>query len=79
MNTVQFELKYCERCGTLKLRRISSTTMYCMPCERLLERFNLGKRAAAAIAAGLPASASIKTPADMPLCVTAARAAGRLQ
>jgi hypothetical protein len=78
MNNVKYELKYCERCGTLKLRPISSTTNYCLLCERLLSRYRLGKRAAAAIAAGLPAPDGLKTTGDILLSV-AANPAGRVQ
>jgi hypothetical protein len=79
MNTVKYELKYCERCGTLKLRPVSSATHYCMLCERLLARFRFGKRAAAAIAAGLSTPAEIKILAGIPLSVAHAASAGRLQ
>jgi hypothetical protein len=79
MNTVKYELKYCERCGTLKLRPVSSTTTYCMLCERLLSRFRFGKHAAAAIAAGLQAPAGLKTVAEIPYSVVAANTPGRAQ
>jgi len=79
MNTVKYELKYCERCGTLKLRPVSSATNYCMLCEHLLARFRFGKSAAAAIAAGLSTPAAIKTLAGIPFSVTDAATAGRLQ
>jgi len=39
METIRFELKYCERCGTLKLRPVASATTYCRRCEGLLTRF----------------------------------------
>ena len=39
METIRFELKYCERCGTLKLRPVASATTYCRRCESLLTRF----------------------------------------
>jgi len=39
METIRFELKYCERCGTLKLRPVASATTYCRRCESLLARF----------------------------------------
>ena len=79
MNTVKYELKYCERCGTLKLRPVSSTTTYCRLCERLLGRFRFGKRIAAEIAAGMPTPADLKTLAAIPLSVAAANAAGSVQ
>jgi len=33
------ELKYCERCGSLKLRRAGSGENYCGSCVRLLLHF----------------------------------------
>jgi len=79
MNTVKYELKYCERCGTLKLRQVSSNTTYCMLCERLLARFRFGKRIAAEIAAGMPVSSDVKTFANIPLSVAAVGKAGSVQ
>ena len=79
MNTVKFELKYCERCGTLKLRPVSSTSTYCPLCERLLARYRFGKRIAAAIAAGMPAPADLKKLAHIPFSVAALGKPGRPQ
>lgn len=39
MKTIKFELKYCERCGTLKLRRTASESTYCHNCVQLLARY----------------------------------------
>ena len=39
MQTITYELKYCERCGSLRLRRPNSAETYCRPCEQVL--FNL--------------------------------------
>jgi len=39
MQAIAYELKYCERCGSLRLRRAASADTYCRPCERVL--FNL--------------------------------------
>jgi hypothetical protein len=33
-NEVQFELKYCERCGGLWLRPVSGGQVYCVACGR---------------------------------------------
>jgi hypothetical protein len=33
-NEVQFELKYCERCGGLWLRPVGSGQIYCVSCGR---------------------------------------------
>ncbi len=34
---IQLELKYCERCGGLKLRVRNSPAHYCLPCQRLID------------------------------------------
>ncbi len=39
MQTITYELKYCERCGSLRLRRAASSHTYCQSCEQAL--FNL--------------------------------------
>ena len=39
MEIISCELKYCERCGTLKLRLIDSGSTYCRRCEGLLTRY----------------------------------------
>jgi hypothetical protein len=36
MQTISYELKYCERCGSLRLRRADSAEDYCPSCERAL-------------------------------------------
>lgn len=36
-----YELKYCERCGGLGLRRVTSNQSYCRRCEAILARFSL--------------------------------------
>ena len=36
MEATSLELKYCERCGALKVRRVDSTDNYCKRCARLL-------------------------------------------
>jgi hypothetical protein len=36
MEGTALELKYCERCGALKVRRVDSTGNYCERCARLL-------------------------------------------
>ena len=38
MECVTLELKYCERCGALGLRRPQSSETYCESCARLLSR-----------------------------------------
>ncbi len=34
-----YELKYCERCGGLGLRRDKSGLPYCDDCEQMMQRF----------------------------------------
>lgn len=36
-----YELKYCERCGGIGLRRPTSYQSYCRRCEAILARFSL--------------------------------------
>ena len=36
MEATRFELKYCEMCGALGLRRSQSCESYCEPCGRML-------------------------------------------
>jgi hypothetical protein len=75
MNTEKLELKYCERCGTLKLRPVSSTQNCCKACARMLERYRLGKRARAIVANGMPPPPASHVPA----AVADTAAAGRAQ
>jgi hypothetical protein len=35
-NELQFELKYCERCGGLWLRPVGGGQIYCMACGRAM-------------------------------------------
>ena len=55
MEITRYELKYCERCGTLKLRRVASESTYCRLCESLLSRFAFPRRADGASSSSLPA------------------------
>ncbi len=36
MQEITYELKYCERCGSLVLRRSQSGETYCEPCGQIL-------------------------------------------
>jgi len=36
MQAIHYELKYCERCGSLRLRRADSAESYCPSCEHVL-------------------------------------------
>jgi hypothetical protein len=39
MTYSSYELKYCERCGGLGLRRSKSGAPYCCDCEQMLRAF----------------------------------------
>jgi hypothetical protein len=41
MPNVTYELKYCERCGSLGLRRSQSGETYCEPCGQILTSHSL--------------------------------------
>jgi hypothetical protein len=41
MQLTTYELKYCERCGSLRLRRAESAETYCEPCGQMLANFSL--------------------------------------
>ncbi len=41
MQLATYELKYCERCGSLRLRRAASAEAYCEPCGRILVNYSL--------------------------------------
>lgn len=44
MQSIAYELKYCERCGTLGLRRTACEQSYCEPCEQALLNFDLSRQ-----------------------------------
>ncbi len=41
MELITYELKYCERCGSLGLRRCQSSENYCEPCGLILTNYVL--------------------------------------
>lgn len=45
MRYSSYELKYCERCGGLGLRRSNSVLPYCCECEQILSALLPGPRA----------------------------------
>ncbi len=57
MECIHYELKYCEGCGTLKLRPIKSAMEPCSVCERMLARFRFPRKAWARKYAGFPVAA----------------------
>jgi len=79
MKSVKLELKYCERCGTLKLRPVSTTTHYCLPCERMLARYRFPRRTEVADGASLASTAKLSLPAGMPVAMSGVAATGRAQ
>jgi len=76
MESISCELKYCEGCGTLKLRPVKSVTNHCAICERMLARFRYPRAALARHYAGLPSADMLK---KLPLAVCGAAAGGRSQ
>ena len=45
MQLSTYELKYCERCGSLRLRPAASAETYCEPCGQMLANYSLPKHA----------------------------------
>jgi len=41
MQATSYQLKYCERCGSLRLRPAASAENYCQPCEQTLFNWTL--------------------------------------
>lgn len=79
MENIKYELKYCERCGTLKLRPVSSANNYCLLCERMLARFRFPRGSRTASIVGLPSASELKILVGIPLSVTGIVASGRVQ
>jgi len=48
-----YELKYCERCGGLGLRRDKSGPPYCRDCEQMLEHLLIRKASAPSVPGAL--------------------------
>jgi hypothetical protein len=66
MEIIRYELKYCEGCGTLKLRPVLSANNHCMICERLLERFGFRRKIGAPNLAELSLPAERNIPVGIP-------------
>jgi hypothetical protein len=79
MEAIRFELKYCERCGTLKLRQVASESTYCRRCESLLERFTFHRSTGVTNFSALPASPAPRMLAGIPPTAVNDRLAGRAQ
>ena len=73
METIKYELKYCEGCGTLKLRPVCSANTYCLLCERMLARFRFPRGAGVTrIAPRLPSRRRVEAAGRIPLAVCGA-------
>ncbi len=79
MDIIRYELKYCERCGTLKLRPVTSSNTYCDPCERLLARFAFSRNPGAGKPKTIAPSATVGMIAGIPLAVMNNQLAGRVR
>jgi hypothetical protein len=44
MKSIHYELKYCEGCGTLKLRPVLPGAHHCRVCEQMLTRFRFPRK-----------------------------------
>jgi hypothetical protein len=67
MENISYELKYCERCGTLKLRPIDSGGTYCRHCEGMLARYKFPRDTGATNAAALAPAQAMTIVAQIPL------------
>ncbi|HZD32957.1 MAG TPA: hypothetical protein VE779_15005 [Candidatus Angelobacter sp.] len=74
MNSIHYELKYCEGCGTLKLRPVLPGTHHCRVCEDMLTRFRFPRKVLARGKSGQPHIAELNMAAGslLPASVTAA-------
>jgi len=45
-NELQFELKYCERCGGLWLRAVGERRVYCVKCQQEMSEWPAASRVA---------------------------------
>jgi ribosomal protein L37AE/L43A len=41
MQLSTYELKYCELCGSLRMRRATSAETYCQPCGQMLANYSV--------------------------------------
>ncbi len=79
MEIISYELKYCERCGTLKLRPIDSGRTYCRHCEGVLARYKFPLSAGDTNVAALPSEQAMTTLAQVPLAAVSDRLAGMVK
>ncbi len=67
MEIISYELKYCERCGTLKLRLVDSGSTYCRHCEGVLARYTFSRGPRDTNPAALPPATAMTILAQIPL------------
>ena len=79
MEIIKYELKYCERCGTLKLRAVTSAANYCRCCERLLARFTLGRGGGGNNPPELPLLLALEEASAVPASACGHSSSGRVQ
>lgn len=79
METIKYELKYCERCGTLKLRAVASAANYCRCCERLLARFTYGRGGGSSNLPEVPLLLALQEVAAVPASACGRSISGRVQ
>lgn len=73
MESIKYELKYCEGCGTLKLRPIHSQINDCVVCDRMLARFRFPRTLVAKSTSNIAGAAILP---KNPLAVGGAMPAG---
>jgi hypothetical protein len=79
MQDVTYELKYCERCGSLGLRRSQSGETYCKPCGEILTSYSLpGDRSRRSLLHNAESPAAV-TPLKLDVEAQSAPPYGRLQ
>ena len=76
MENIKYELKYCEGCGTLKLRPVLAEIHHCRVCERLLTRFRFPRRMLGSGSAVLPHLAELRRSGGTPRLAGCAANAG---
>ena len=76
METIKYELKYCEGCGTLKLRPVLADIHHCRVCERMLTRFRFPWKMLTHGRGVLPHLAGLKRSGGRPYLTNCATNAG---
>ncbi len=68
MAAITYELKYCERCGSLGLRRLQSGEAYCGRCEQILIKYSVP---GGAVGRSSSRRSKTQTPTPLPMEVEA--------